>query len=54
MDKQIGSLMQLLKELKLDENTLVMFSSDNGTTFDVGGVNASYFNLTGGLRGRKQ
>lgn len=54
MDKQIGRIMALLKELKLDENTIVMFSSDNGTTFDVGGVNAAYFNLTGGLRGRKQ
>ena len=31
-----------------------MFSSDNGTTFDVGGVNAEYFNLTAGLQGRKQ
>lgn len=54
MDKQVGRIMALLKELKLDENTIVMFSSDNGTTFDVGGVNAEYFNLTGGLRGRKQ
>ena len=36
------------------ENTLVMFSSDNGTSFDVGGLNASYFHLTAGLRGRKQ
>jgi len=54
MDKQVGRIMTLLKELKLDENTIVMFSSDNGTTFDVGGVNAEYFNLTGGLRGRKQ
>lgn len=54
MDKQVGRIMALLKELNLDKNTIVMFSSDNGTTFDVGGVNAKYFNLTGGLRGRKQ
>lgn len=54
MDKQIGRVMDLLKELDLDENTIVMFSSDNGTTFDVGGVNGGYFNATGGLRGRKQ
>lgn len=54
MDKQIGRVMALLKELKLDENTIVMFSSDNGTTFNVGGVNAEYFNSVGGLRGRKQ
>ena len=54
MDKQVGRIMVLLKELKLDQNTILMFSSDNGSTFDVGGVNAEYFNLTGGLRGRKQ
>lgn len=54
MDKQVGRIMALLKQLNLDEHTIVMFSSDNGTTFDVGGVNADYFNLTGGLRGRKQ
>jgi arylsulfatase A-like enzyme len=54
MDKQIGRMMDLLKELDLDENTVVMFSSDNGTSFNVGGMNADYFNLTRGLRGRKQ
>jgi len=53
-DKQVGRIMDLLKELKLDDNTIVMFSSDNGTTFNVGGVNAEFFNSTGGLRGRKQ
>ena len=51
MDKQIGRIMALLKELNLDRNTLVMFSSDNGTTFDAGGIKAEYFKLTGGLRG---
>jgi len=54
MDKQVGKIMALLKELGLDKNTIVMFSSDNGTTYDAGGVDAKYFNLTGGLRGRKQ
>ncbi|MBD2756809.1 arylsulfatase [Spirosoma validum] len=52
MDKQVGALMQLLKELKLDENTIVMFSSDNGATFN-GGVEAAYFNSVGKLRGLK-
>ncbi len=54
MDKQIGRIMTLLKELKLDGNTIVMFSSDNGSTFNTGGVQPEFFNLTGGLRGRKQ
>ena len=54
MDKQIGRIMALLKELGLDENTIVMFSSDNGATFDVGGVDTEFFNSVAGLRGRKQ
>lgn len=54
MDKQIGRIMALLKELNLDKNTIVMFSSDNGATFDVGGADTKFFNSTGGLRGRKQ
>ncbi|MCX6214528.1 arylsulfatase [Spirosoma sp.] len=52
MDAQVGQLMQLLKELKIDKNTLVMFSSDNGATFN-GGVEAAYFNSVGKLRGLK-
>lgn len=52
MDSQIGQIMDLLKELNLDENTLVMFSSDNGTTY-VSGVDATYFNSVGPLRGLK-
>jgi arylsulfatase A len=54
LDTQVGKILELLKELKLDDNTLVMFSSDNGTTFNVGGVEAEYFNSVGPLRGRKQ
>lgn len=53
LDAQIGKILALLKELRLEEHTIVMFSSDNGTTFDVGGVDAAFFNSTGGLRGRK-
>lgn len=30
LDAQIGDILQLLEDLKLDENTLVVFSSDNG------------------------
>ncbi|MCO5286752.1 MAG: arylsulfatase [Chitinophagaceae bacterium] len=52
MDYQVGVLMEELKRLGLEENTLVIFSSDNGTTFN-GGVNAAFFNSTGGLRGLK-
>ncbi len=44
LDWSVGQVLAKLKELGLDENTLVMFSSDNGATF--GGS-------TGGLRGMK-
>ena len=51
-DKQIGRMVDLLKELGLYENTIIMVSSDNGTTFN-GGVNREFFNSTAGLRGCK-
>lgn len=44
LDWSVGQVLAKLKELGLDENTLVMFTSDNGATF--GGS-------TGGLRGMK-
>ncbi len=31
VDRQVGEVLALLKELKLDDNTLVMFSGDNGS-----------------------
>jgi len=53
MDKQVGRLMSLLKELHLDENTLILFTSDNGTTYLKGQVDYSFFNSVGPLRGLK-
>lgn len=52
MDDHIGRIMSLLKELGLDDNTLVMFSSDNGPTFN-GGSDSEFFNSAGPLRGLK-
>lgn len=52
MDGHIGRLMALLKELGIDDNTVVMFSSDNGTTY-TGGVDAKFFQSVGELRGLK-
>lgn len=52
MDREIGRIMTLLKELGLDDNTIVMFSSDNGPTY-AGGVDAEFFNSAGPLRGLK-
>ncbi|MBG88268.1 MAG: arylsulfatase [Verrucomicrobiales bacterium] len=53
MDRQIGRLMALLKELNLDDNTIVFFTSDNGTTFLKGQVDFEFFNSVNGLRGLK-
>src|SRR4029453_11091491 len=49
LDRDIGRLMSLLKELNLDENTLVVFNSDNGAVY-----RDSTFNHSGPLRGFKR
>ncbi|WP_229311395.1 sulfatase-like hydrolase/transferase [Larkinella rosea] len=36
MDKKVGEVLALLEELKLVDNTLIIFTSDNGTTFNGG------------------
>ena len=53
MDRDIGRLMARLKELGLDDNTLVMFSSDNGPHKE-GGGDPEFFNSSGPLRGYKR
>lgn len=52
LDMYVGQIMEQIKELGLDESTVIMFSSDNGPTFN-GGVQAGFFNSAGGLRGLK-
>jgi arylsulfatase A-like enzyme len=53
MDRSVGRVMDLLKELKLDENTLVLFSSDNGAIDAFAGTDARFFRSIGDLRGMK-
>jgi len=53
MDRSVGRLMDLLKELKLDENTLVIFSSDNGAIGGFAGTDNQFFKSNGDLRGMK-
>lgn len=49
MDAGIGQLLDLLKELAIDENTIVFFASDNGP--DRGGVR-EFFKASGTFRSR--
>jgi len=53
MDRNVGRVLDLIAELGLDDNTLVMFSSDNGPTW-VGGSDLEFFDGNGIFRGRKQ
>lgn len=52
LDTQIGIVMEQVKKMGLDNNTIIMFSSDNGTTFN-GGVNYKFFNSVDGMHGLK-
>lgn len=52
MDRDIGRLLALLVELGLDDNTLVIFSSDNGPHRE-GGCNPEFNDSNGPLRGIK-
>lgn len=53
LDRNVGRLLDLLDELKLAENTIVVFSSDNGTTHLDEEVDYKFFDSVGELRGLK-
>ncbi|MGC1240666.1 MAG: arylsulfatase [Chryseosolibacter sp.] len=53
MDEQVGSIVAKVAALGLDENTLIVFSSDNGPHVE-GGADPDYFNSNGILRGYKR
>ena len=52
MDKDVGRIMSLLEDLDLADNTLVIFTSDNGPTY-AGGADSEFFESAGPLRGLK-
>lgn len=53
LDKSVGEVLSELKELGLDENTLVIFSSDNGPHAE-GGADPEFFNSNAQFRGIKR
>lgn len=53
MDRDVGRLLDLLKELGVDDNTLVLFTSDNGPHQE-GGNDPTWFDSNGPLRGIKR
>ena len=52
LDRDVGRILDLLEELKLAENTLVIFSSDNGP-ITAGGQDPEFFDSNGPLRALK-
>jgi arylsulfatase A-like enzyme len=53
LDNEVGAILALLESLGIDDNTLVMFSSDNGAHKE-GGHDPAFWNSTGNLRGYKR
>lgn len=52
LDRDLGRLFDRLEEKGLSENTIVIFTSDNGPTFN-GGTDSEFFDSASGLRGLK-
>jgi len=50
LDKQVGQIIKKLKDEGLYDNTIIMFCSDNGPTYN-GGVDPTFFKSAGPLKG---
>lgn len=53
LDMQVGEIVEKLKELGVYENTLIIFTSDNGPHME-GGADPDYFDSNGPLKGYKR
>ena len=53
MDKYIGKILDLIDDLELTDDTIVIFTSDNGTTHLKQEVDYDFFQSVGKLRGLK-
>jgi arylsulfatase A-like enzyme len=53
MDRDIGRLVQLVRELGLEEDTIFIFTSDNGAVSKQSGADPDFFKSNDALRGYK-
>ncbi len=53
LDAQVGEILQKLRDKGLDDNTIVIFTSDNGP-HEEGGADPDFFNRDGLLQGKKR
>jgi arylsulfatase A-like enzyme len=54
LDTHVGQILNTLKELNIDDNTLVIFAGDNGSAFAPDNPLNLHFNSNGELRGFKR
>ena len=54
LDKQVGRMLKKLEAMGELDNTLVLFTSDNGPHFAAGGHDVEFFDSNGQLRGGKR
>lgn len=52
LDAEVGAVLDTLEELGVADDTLVVFTSDNGPTFN-GGTDSTFFASAAGMRGLK-
>ena len=53
LDEQVGDIMNKVEELGLTDNTIILFTSDNGPHLE-GGADPDYFDSNGPLKGYKR
>ena len=54
VDRDVGALLELLREIGQDDNTIIFFCSDNGSALDPENGAGRFLNTSGSLRGHKR
>jgi arylsulfatase A len=52
LDREVGRIVDQVRKVGQEENTLIVFTSDNGNALGI--IGEDYFNSSAGLRGHKQ